>query len=143
MATRPSLCEATPSGVLPDSAPPACRAELEPELRQLCYAPESGADNAQSQCCLDLLCREVGGYEEVPLLEDVKLVRRLRARYGAPVIVPGAVITSSRRWDRMGFVATTLLNQAIMAAWAMGTPPDILASWYYGARQLSAHSRGK
>ena len=81
--------------------------------------------------------REIGGYKEVPLMEDVDLVRRLRSRYGAPVIVPGAVLTSSRRWDRLGFVRTTLLNQAIMAAWAMGTPPETLASWYYGARQLS------
>ncbi|CAL8463187.1 g2721 [Coccomyxa elongata] len=81
--------------------------------------------------------REIGGYKEVPLMEDVDLVRRLRTRFGAPVIVPGAVVTSSRRWDRLGFVRTTLLNQAIMAAWAMGTPPETLASWYYGARQLS------
>lgn len=77
----------------------------------------------------------------MPLLEDVDLVRRLRARYGAPVIVPGAVMTSARRWDRLGFVTTTLLNQAILAAWAVGTPPDVLASWYYGAKQLSTRQR--
>ncbi|EIE21367.1 hypothetical protein COCSUDRAFT_66848 [Coccomyxa subellipsoidea C-169] len=85
--------------------------------------------------------REIGGFKELPLLEDVDLVRRLRARYGAPVIVPGAVMTSARRWDRLGFVTTTLLNQAILAAWAVGTPPDVLASWYYGAKQLSTRQR--
>ncbi len=87
--------------------------------------------------------REIGGYKEVPLMEDVDLVKRLRYRFGAPVIVPGAVLTSSRRWDRLGFVRTTLMNQAIMAAWAVGTPPETLASWYYGARRLSENRAQK
>ena len=39
---------------------------------------------------------------------------------------------SARRWQRLGFLRTCLVNQAILAGWACGVPPDTLAHWYYG-----------
>lgn len=39
---------------------------------------------------------------------------------------------SARRWHRLGFLRTCLVNQAILAAWACGVGPNTLADWYYG-----------
>ena len=43
-----------------------------------------------------------------------------------------ALQVSARRWQRMGFLRTCLVNQAILAAWACGVSPETLARWYYG-----------
>ena len=43
-------------------------------------------------------------------MEDYELVTRLR-KHGRPAIVPHAIVTSGRRWRRVGFVQTTLINQ--------------------------------
>ena len=45
--------------------------------------------------------KELGGYKEIPLLEDVELVRRLR-RIGRLAVIPIPVAVSSRRWKKLG-----------------------------------------
>lgn len=83
-----------------------------------------------------LFCRaedfwRAGGFPAWPLLDDVDLVRRL-GRLGRSVIVDEAIVVSARRWDRLGVVRTTMLNQAILAAWLLGGSPERLAQWYRG-----------
>lgn len=77
--------------------------------------------------------REVGGFAEIPLLEDVDLVRRLKQR-GRVAIAPARVLTSGRRWDKLGILHTTLLNQFILIAYRFGISPHRLARWYQKAR---------
>ncbi len=72
---------------------------------------------------------DVGGFPEIPLLEDVALVRALRRR-GRIAILPQAVVTSARRWQRRGVVANTLLNQLILFCFFLGVSPARLAGWY-------------
>jgi uncharacterized protein len=74
-------------------------------------------------------CRDIGGFREWPLLEDVELTERLR-KLSSPVVVPRSVIVSARRWDRLGLLQTFLLNQYILCAWRCGIPPDKLAQIY-------------
>lgn len=76
-------------------------------------------------------CRELGGYKDMPLLEDVDLVKRLRW-IEAPAIVPHAMLTSGRRWQNLGFLRTTVTNQTILCAWRLGISPATLARWYHG-----------
>jgi rSAM/selenodomain-associated transferase 2 len=71
----------------------------------------------------------LGGYRQVPLLEDVDLVRRA-CRLGRIVMAPGAVQTSPRRWQRLGAVQTTLVNQLIIIGFLLGISPFRLARWY-------------
>ncbi len=83
-----------------------------------------------------LFCRSadfwrVGGLPAWPLLDDVALVRRL-ARIGQCVILEEPVVVSGRRWERLGIVRTTLMNQAILGAWFLGVSPERLAAWYRG-----------
>jgi len=75
----------------------------------------------------------VGGFPEWPLLEDVELVRRLR-QLGQIAIVPKAIVTSPRRWQKRGVVRTTMLNQVILAAHRLGVSPQTLARWYRNLR---------
>ena len=74
--------------------------------------------------------KELGGYKEIPLLEDVDLVRRLR-KVGRLAVVPVPVIASSRRWQKLGVWRTTWINQLILVGFFLGIPPRILARWYY------------
>lgn len=68
-------------------------------------------------------------------MEDVDLVVRLRKR-GPPAIVPHAIVTSPRRWERYGLLQCTLRNWAISLAWRLGVPPTVLAQLYYsGSRK--------
>ncbi|RJR33426.1 MAG: DUF2064 domain-containing protein [Desulfobacteraceae bacterium] len=72
---------------------------------------------------------EAGGFSEVPLGEDFHFVRRL-SRMGRIETVPAAVITSARRWRRLGPVRTSLLNQVIVAGLLLGIAPQTLARLY-------------
>jgi hypothetical protein len=71
----------------------------------------------------------VGGFPELPLMEDFQLVRQLRRR-GKIVLVPVAVTTSGRRWQKLGVLRTTLINQMIIIAYLLGISPSTLANWY-------------
>ncbi len=80
------------------------------------------------------LFESIGGFPDLPIMEDFVLVRRLHAR-GRIVILPAAVRTSPRRWLTVGVGRTTLINQAIVCAYLAGVPPQKLARFY-------RHSRG-
>jgi len=73
--------------------------------------------------------RAVGGFPEQPIMEDYELIRRLR-RQGKIAIVPHPVLTSARRWQKLGVLRTTLTNQAIVAAYRLGISPQRLVQWY-------------
>lgn len=77
--------------------------------------------------------RAMGGYRDLPIMEDYDLVRRLRRR-GKIRLVPGVVVTSARRWAALGAWRTFFRNQAIVAAWHLGVSPKRLAAYYHRGR---------
>jgi len=77
---------------------------------------------------------EMGGFPEIPIMEDCELVRRLNRR-GKIEIAPASVRTSPRRWLATGAFRTTLKNQAAVIAYFMGIPISIIAEWYHGGRK--------
>jgi rSAM/selenodomain-associated transferase 2 len=80
------------------------------------------------------LFEELGGYADVPFLEDVKLVQALRKK-GPLAIVPHAVQTSGRRWQRNGVLYTTIRNNVLMTLYFCGVSPGTLKRWYGERRQ--------
>jgi rSAM/selenodomain-associated transferase 2 len=74
--------------------------------------------------------RDIGGYREIPILEDVDLMRRIRKRGERIILLPEAVVTSSRRWDKEGLIYGTLRNRVIMALYNLGIKPETLARFY-------------
>jgi len=71
----------------------------------------------------------IGGFMDTPIMEDFELIRRLRKK-GRIMIAPVSVITSARRWRRLGVLNTTLINQAVIAAYCLGVAPSRIARWY-------------
>lgn len=79
------------------------------------------------------LFRRVGGFPQMPLMEDLAMIRRVR-RYGRIVLSPLFVTTSARRFEALGPWRTTLISQLCIWAYALGVSPARIARWYYGAR---------
>ena len=73
--------------------------------------------------------RYIRGFSDLPILEDRDLVKRLN-RIGRVALAPATVLTSARRWQTLGPWRTTLANQQILAAHALGLPMDRIAKWY-------------
>jgi rSAM/selenodomain-associated transferase 2 len=71
----------------------------------------------------------LGGYAEIPLMEDIDLSRRLRAT-GRPLCITNPLTTSSRRWEEGGIVATVLRMWAVRLAYWSGVPAERLARYY-------------
>ena len=75
--------------------------------------------------------RKVGGYMDALLMEDVDLVRKLVRQAGRPCIVPIPLTVSARRWERLGYLKTPIMNLLTMLAYKLGADPNLLASWYH------------
>ncbi|MDH3348037.1 MAG: TIGR04283 family arsenosugar biosynthesis glycosyltransferase [Desulfobulbaceae bacterium] len=73
---------------------------------------------------------QVGGFPDQPLLEDYELIRRLRPQ-GSIALAPVTVHTSARRWQKLGPVRTTIINQLMIIGYHLGVSPTKLAKWYY------------
>ena len=78
--------------------------------------------------------KEIGGFPNLPIMEDFELMRYLK-RYGKIAIAPAPVLTSGRRWQKLGVVRTTLINQLIIISYFLGVPPAKLARWYRQRRK--------
>jgi rSAM/selenodomain-associated transferase 2/rSAM/selenodomain-associated transferase 1 len=82
------------------------------------------------------LFREVGGYPEQPLMEDIELSRRLKRAAGAPLCLRQRVVTSARRWERDGPWRTVVaMWRWRLAYWRGASPADLAAD--YGTRRGS------
>ena len=68
------------------------------------------------------LFREMGGYRDMPIMEDYEFIRRLKKR-GRIITAPVPAITSARRWEKLGIWKTTLLNYGIVIAYHLGVAP--------------------
>ncbi len=73
--------------------------------------------------------REVGGFPEIPIMEDFAILRRLR-REGCIGIAPVAVATSARRYEELGVWRTTCINQLMVLGYLAGVSPERLERWY-------------
>ncbi len=73
--------------------------------------------------------RSVGGYPEIPLMEDVELSRRMR-RKGKTVLLPLRVQTSGRRWEAWGPLRTVLFMWRLRVGYLLGKTPSRCAEAY-------------
>lgn len=70
----------------------------------------------------------LGGFREIPLMEDVDLVRRLgRSQL---VLLRTAAVTSPERYVAQGFIARSLRNLACLALYYLRVPPRVIARIY-------------
>lgn len=72
---------------------------------------------------------QVGGFADIPLMEDIVLSRRLR-RLGRPACLRQKVTTAGRRWERHGVLRTILTMWWLRLRFFLGADPAKLAREY-------------
>ncbi len=73
----------------------------------------------------------LGGYAELPLMEDIEFCKRLK-RIGPPVNLRARAVTSGRRWEKSGVWRTIFLMWRLRLAYFCGADPRALARAYHG-----------
>ena len=71
----------------------------------------------------------IGGFPEQPLMEEYVLCKRLRA-LGRLALAPATVVTSERRFRRLGAVRTYLRMWRVTLLYHLGVPPEKLRQIY-------------
>jgi len=77
------------------------------------------------------LFEQVGGFPDIPLMEDIALCRTLRSRV-RPLCLGVGLTTSSRRWEERGILRTIALMWCLRWAYWRGADPVHLARRYRG-----------
>ena len=77
--------------------------------------------------------QKLGGFADIPLMEDIEFSKRLR-RSGPIALLDPPVATSTRRHAIHGAWKTTLTNAALIFLYHLGVSPNRLHGWYYGIR---------
>jgi rSAM/selenodomain-associated transferase 2 len=76
---------------------------------------------------------QIGGFADIPLMEDIDFSRRLK-RKGASAALTATVTTSFRRWERHGPLRTILLMWALRFLYWIGVSPHRLTKLYTTGR---------
>ena len=75
--------------------------------------------------------RAAGGYQDLPLMEDVEFVRRIR-KAGRLLRARAVVTTSARRWEQDGWMRRSARNIGLATRFLLGSSPSVLAQRYFG-----------
>jgi rSAM/selenodomain-associated transferase 2/rSAM/selenodomain-associated transferase 1 len=73
---------------------------------------------------------ELGGFPDVPIMEDVEMMMRVKRSGREVVFVETPVHTSVRRFHHMGFWRTNARNMAMLWMHRFGLPPEKLVQFY-------------
>ncbi len=82
----------------------------------------------------------LGGFREIPIMEDVDLMRRIKKDHRKIHIFSDRVLTSSRRWEVEGALYTTLRNQLLMLLYYLGVSPERLVRLYRPQSEIEPRS---
>lgn len=76
---------------------------------------------------------DIGGFANIPLMEDIELSKRLK-RIGRPLIVVAKAETSNKKWQDEGVLRTVILMWRMRLAYYFGATPEQLVKKYYPSR---------
>ena len=74
--------------------------------------------------------QDIGGFANIPLMEDVEIMGRIKKRGERITIIKRAVTTSSRRWEKEGVLRCTLRNWLLICLYFSGVSPEHLSKFY-------------
>lgn len=80
--------------------------------------------------------KRLGGFADLPIMEDFDFIQKAKSN-GKIVIADAAVMTSSRRWQRLGVLKTTIINQVIIIGYYLKISPDKLRNFYHRAKIIN------
>jgi rSAM/selenodomain-associated transferase 2 len=92
-----------------------------------------GATGDQAIFVRRMVFEALGGFPDLPLMEDIALSRLLK-RQGRVACLHSQVITSARRWERDGIWRTVLKMWAFRLLFLAGVSPTRLKRFYGNAR---------
>jgi len=72
----------------------------------------------------------IGGFADIPLMEDIEICKRLKRAAGRPLCLSHKLTTSSRRWEKHGILPTIVLMWRLRLAYWLGAAPSDLARQY-------------
>ena len=72
---------------------------------------------------------QMGGFADMPLMEDIEFSRRLK-QAGTIATLTTTATTSFRRWEQHGPVRTILLMWTLRFLYWIGVDPHTLSRWY-------------
>jgi rSAM/selenodomain-associated transferase 2 len=72
----------------------------------------------------------LGGFADIPLMEDVEIMQRVKKRKDRCKILQEKVFTSARRWEKEGILYCTLRNWTLISLYVLGVSPHLLAKYY-------------
>jgi rSAM/selenodomain-associated transferase 2 len=101
----------------------ACIASLRSRLTRIPYGD-------QVQFFRRAYFNEIGGFANIPLMEDVEIMGRIRKQGGRITIIKRAVMTSARRWEKEGIIRCTLRNWLLIILYFAGVSPERLLRFY-------------
>ncbi len=84
----------------------------------------------------------IGGFPEMEIMEDFVFIRNSK-REGKLIILPDCATTSARRWENMGIIRTTLINQLVICGYSLGVPAKVLSRWYRRLQGVGSHRPGE
>ena len=73
---------------------------------------------------------KIGGFKDIPIMEDLEFMTRIKKSGGKIEILPERVKTSARRWEREGSLYCTLRNWLIRIMYHFGVSADRISSFY-------------
>jgi len=79
--------------------------------------------------CRRIAFEKIGGFPELPLMEDAEFFCKLR-RLGRIAIIPSRLITSPRRYEKIGAWRLTLTYGLIALLYLLRVPISVLAAIY-------------
>jgi rSAM/selenodomain-associated transferase 2 len=75
-----------------------------------------------------------GGFPKIPVMEDYVLVKKIRR--SVPVYISRLkVVTSARRWQKLGVARTFIINQLMILGYHLGIPAEKLDRFYRTRKQ--------
>jgi len=82
--------------------------------------------------------RRMRGYSDIPIMEDVELMKRIRRNGDSIRIIPRKVMTSPRRWEREGVLYGLLRNWTLQFMYLLGVPSGQLAKYYSNKKDVGS-----
>ena len=73
----------------------------------------------------------LGGFAEIPLMEDIAITKQLKKKQRPLCMKQHQLTTSSRRWEERGILRTVLLMWRLRLAYFLGADPEQLVKQYY------------
>jgi len=79
---------------------------------------------------------KIGKYREIPIMEDVDLMMKIKKQKGKLHILESRVKTSARRWKTEGLLFCTLRNWALLSLFFLGIKPEKLVEFYKNQKEI-------